>query len=67
MSFLIHPKVSNQRSVIENGRNVLIADTSVTLDCNDPNFSRFARDQLEKEQARVARRYGYDEVRLVQV
>jgi len=66
MPYLQHPSVSNERSLISAGRNILIADTSVVLDCCDPRFSRFARNQLEAEQLFVMRRYSFDEVRLVQ-
>ena len=62
-----NPRVRNERTVFENGKTVLIADTSIKLDCCDPSFSLWARDQVEGDQHRVARRFGFDEVRLNQI
>jgi len=67
MPYFVNPSVTNQRVVLERGKVVLIADTTVELDCCNPRFSRWARDVVEREQDFIARRYGYDEVRLVQV
>lgn len=67
MPYMYHPHVHNQRTKNENGKHVLVADTRVVLDCCDPRFSRPARETLEREQARVERRYGYDIVRLNQI
>ncbi|MEG3086298.1 hypothetical protein [Sphingomonas sp. PB4P5] len=67
MPYMIHPRVTNQRSAVENGMTVLTVDTTVVLDCCDKAFSRFARDQLEREQARVSRRFGFGEVCLNQI
>ncbi|MDY7523131.1 hypothetical protein [Sphingomonas sp. 10B4] len=64
---MIHPHVTNQRSVVENGTTVLTADTTVVLDCRDKAFSRCAREKLEREQVRVSRRFGFGEVRLSQI
>ncbi|KTS03005.1 hypothetical protein SB2_17765 [Methylobacterium radiotolerans] len=67
MPYFVNPSVTNQRVVLERGKVVLIGDTTVELDCCHPRFSRWARDVVEREQNFIARRYGYDEVRLVQV
>lgn len=67
MRYIFHPNVTNERHLTVSGRSILVADTTVILDCCDPRFSRFARDQVELHQYLVANRHGFDEVRLNQI
>jgi hypothetical protein len=67
MPYLLHPNVSDEFLAIENGKTVLVAETTVVLDCCNPRFSLWARNTLEREQYRAFRRFGFDEVRLVQI
>ena len=67
MSYLFHPHVTNQLLVVTNNLTVLTADTTVVLDCCATGYSKYARDQLEREQMRVADSHGFDEVCLTQV
>lgn len=64
MPYFANPRVRSERTVVESGKSVLIADTSVVLDCCAAGFSPWLRDQLERDQLRVATRFGFDEVRL---
>ena len=67
MPYFGNPRVRNERTAFVNGKTVLIADTTIVLDCCACGFSHSARAHVERDQLRVAQRYGFDEVRLNQI